>query len=111
MSSIIIDTSSLTAKIYYVRGERVLLDMDLAILYGVEAKRLKEAVRRNNSRFPGDFLFRLSTAEWSALRTQFATFKVRGRRLPKYAPYAFTEQGVAMLSGILTSPMGKTDNR
>lgn len=84
-----------------LRGEKVILDTDLALLYGVEVKRLKEAVRRNLKRFPQDFLFHLMPEEYSSLRTQFATLK-RGQH-SKYLPFAFTEQGVAMLSSVLNS--------
>ena len=79
----------------------MILDADLAILYGVEVKRLKEAVRRNIKRFPSDFLFELSRTEYDSLRTQIASLK-RGQHV-KYLPFAFTEQGVAMLAGILNS--------
>jgi len=88
------------SKIYEVRGQKVMLDFDLAEMYGVETKRLKESVRRNTKRFPSDFMFELSAVEWESLRTQFATSKRGGIR---YAPFAFTEQGVAMLSGLLNS--------
>ena len=93
----------IVSKIFFVRSEKVLLDFDLASLYGVETKRLKEAVRRNKGRFPEDFMFVLSTAEWKALRTQFASLKMARGKHSKYPPMAFTEQGVAMLSGILNS--------
>ncbi len=79
-----------------------MLDADLAELYGVSTKRLNEAVRRNTSRFPEDFMFRLSAEECISLRSQFATSNGRGGR--RYLLYAFTEQGVAMLSGVLSSP-------
>ncbi len=88
-------------KIYEIRGLRVMLDADLAELYGVETKRLKEAVRRNIERFPADFMFELTDAEFKILRTQFATSSWGGTR---YSPFAFTEHGVAMLSGVLHSP-------
>src|SRR2546430_16543116 len=84
-----------------VRGQRVLIDSDLAFLYGVTTKRLNEAVRRNPARFPPDFAFRLTPEEVADLRSQFATSRWGGTR---YAPRAFTEQGVAMLSGVLNSP-------
>ncbi len=77
-------------KIYEIRGQRVMLDFDLAVLYDTETKRLKEAVRRNIARFPGDFMFELSSVEWEILRTQFATSSWGGLR---YMPFAFTEQG------------------
>lgn len=87
-------------RIYEIRGQKVILDFDLAILYETETKRLKEAVKRNMSRFPSDFMFELSKVEFESLRTQFATSKRGGIR---YAPYAFTEQGIAMLSSVLKS--------
>jgi hypothetical protein len=90
-------------KIFTVRGHKVILDFDLAVLYMVEAKRLKTAVRRNIQRFPPDFMFELTQQEYLSLRTQFESLK-KGRGLhPKYPPFAFTEQGIAMLSGVLRS--------
>ncbi len=86
--------------ILFVRGERVILDADIAGLYGVETKALVQAVKRNLDRFPDDFMFQLTTEEASNLRYQFGTSSWGGRR---YLPYAFTEQGVAMLSGVLRS--------
>ncbi len=88
-------------KIYKIRGQKVLLDFDLAALYKVENKALKRQVRRNIERFPDDFLFELTKEEYNSLRSQFGTLK-RGTH-SKYLPMAFTEQGVAMLSGILRS--------
>jgi hypothetical protein len=88
--------------ILLVRGQRVMLDADLAALYGVPTRRLNEQVHRNIRRFPSDFMFQLSREEASALRSQFATSK-RGRGGRRYAPLAFTEQGVAMLSSVLHS--------
>ena len=87
-------------KIYEIRGQQVMLDFDLAELYEVETKRLKESVRRNINRFPPDFMFELNADEWTILRSQFASSSWGGHR---YAPFAFTEQGLAMLSGILNS--------
>ena len=88
--------------ILVIRRQRVLLDSDLAALYGVETRVLLQAVRRNLERFPPDFTFQLSAAEWTSLRSQFVTSTPpRGGR--RYAPYAFTEQGVAMLSSVLNS--------
>ncbi len=87
-------------KIYLIRGQKVMLDRDLAELYGVETKQLKRAVRRNISRFPEDFMFELSDAEFTDLRSQFGTSSWGGVR---YAPMTFTEQGVAMLSSVLNS--------
>jgi len=86
--------------IYLLRGQRVMLDDDLAMLYEVETKILNQAVKRNIRRFPEDFMFQLSTKEFENLRYQFGTSKRGGRRYP---PYAFTEQDVAMLSSVLNS--------
>jgi hypothetical protein len=85
-----------------IRRHRVLLDEDLAALYGVETRTLVQSVKRNLERFPPDFMFELSAAEWAALRSQTVTSKP-GRGGRRYAPYAFTEQGVAMLSSVLNS--------
>jgi ORF6N domain len=90
-------------KIYEIRGHKVILDYDLAELYMVENKRLKEAVRRNLSRFPEDFLFELTKDEYVSLRSQIATLKNGRGKFSKYLPFAFTEQGVAMLASILHS--------
>jgi phage regulator Rha-like protein len=91
-------------KIFEIRGQRVMLDFDLAELYEVETKRLKEAVRRNIRRFPEDFMFELTPEEYASLRTQFATLKNGGRgQHSKYLPFAFTEHGVTMLASILNS--------
>ena len=87
--------------IFLIRGQKVLLDHDLAELYGVETKVLKQAVRRNIKRFPDDFMFELTKEENQSLRSQNVTLK-RGRH-SKYSPFAFTEQGVAMLSSVLNS--------
>ena len=84
-----------------IRGEKVMLDSDLAELYGVETKRLNEQVRRNPNRFPPDFMFQLTAGEWESLRSQFATLK-RGEHR-KYLPYAFTEHGALMLANVLNS--------
>lgn len=88
-------------KIYLIRGKKVMLDRDLAKLYGVQNKRLKEQVRRNIDRFPGDFMFELNKEEYQTLRSQIATLK-RGQH-SKYLPFAFTEHGVLMLSNVLNS--------
>ena len=90
----------IVTKILYLRGEKVLLDRDLAERYGVETKQLKRAVRHNLKRFPEDFMFELSKEEWENLRCHFGTSSRGGIR---YAPMAFTEQGVAMLSSVLNS--------
>jgi len=86
-----------------LRDQRVMLDAELAALYGVETKALVQAIKRNIERFPADFMFQLTAEEYSALRSQFVTSNI-GRGGRRYAPYAFTEQGVAMLSSVLNSP-------
>jgi hypothetical protein len=88
--------------ILLIRGQKVMLDSDLAALYGVPTRRLNEQVRRNRDRFPSDFMFELTAPETSALRSQIATSNT-GRGGRRYAPLAFTEQGVAMLSSVLRS--------
>ena len=88
-------------KIYLIRAHKVLLDSDLAELYGVEVKQLKRQVRRNIKRFPEDFMFQLQKEEYESLRSHLGALK-RGEHA-KYFPYAFTEQGVAMLSSVLNS--------
>src|SRR5690242_20965810 len=90
-------------SILILRGHRVILDSELAALYGVSAKRFNEQVRRNRNRFPADFMFQLTAEESRALRSQFATLKSGRGQHRKYLPYAFTEQGVAMLSSVLRS--------
>jgi phage regulator Rha-like protein len=97
---------NLEKRIYFLRGQKVMLDADLAELYGVETKRLKEQVKRNRSRFPEDFLIELTlreTGKWQRSRSQIATLNGRGKNT-KYRAFAFTEQGVAMLSSVLNSP-------
>jgi ORF6N domain len=89
-------------RIYLIRGQKVMLDSDLAELYQVPTKRLNEAVKRNFDRFPEDFMFQLTDQETDSLRSQFATSNV-GRGGRRYPPYAFTELGVAMLSSVLNS--------
>jgi DNA-binding PadR family transcriptional regulator len=100
--SALVPRERIEQTILLIRGHRVMLDADLAILYGVPTKRLNEQVQRNKKRFPSDFMFQLTPAEVERLRSQFATSKTGsgGRR---YRPYAFTEQGVAMLSSVLHS--------
>lgn len=88
-------------KIYTIRGQRVMLDFDLAVLYEVETKVLNQAVKRNISRFPEDFMFQLNEADMLNLRSQFVTANLNMRRS---LTFAFTEQGVAMLSSVLRSP-------
>jgi ORF6N domain len=107
---------SIQNRIYEIRGERVMLDFDLAELYEVATKVLNQAVKRNSKRFPPDFMFRLTNSEWLAMRSQSVTASESGlslrsqivtasqnKRNSNITPYAFTEQGVAMLSGVLNS--------
>jgi len=104
------ETSLIPAKriensIFFIRGEKVILDEDLAFLYGVFTKVLIQAVKRNKERFPPDFMFQLNKEEFASLRSQFVTSKLRSARGGRrYSPYAFTEEGVAMLSSVLNSP-------
>jgi hypothetical protein len=98
-------SGAIERSIYTIRGERVMLDSDLASLYGVETKALNQAVRRNAERFPPDFMFQLDVEEAAFLRSQIVTLAPRGPGAHrKYRPYVFTEQGVAMLSSVLHSP-------
>ncbi|MEY4893774.1 MAG: hypothetical protein RL751_584 [Bacteroidota bacterium] len=90
-------------SILEIRGKKVMLDMDLAKIYEVETRALKQAVRRNLDRFPVDFMFQLTKEEWSFLRSQIVTLEVGKGNHPKFLPFAFTEQGVAMLSAVLNS--------
>lgn len=105
---------SIQNRIYEIRGERVMLDFDLAALYEVETRVLNQAVKRNSERFPEDFMFQLKPHEFEAIRQQVEALKTSSsqivmmgnlpqNRTDKYLPYAFTEQGVAMLSGVLRS--------
>ena len=87
-------------KIFEIRGCKVMLDFDLALMYGVENKRLKASVRRNINRFPDDFMFEINEFEFANLRTKFSSSSYGGLR---YMPFAFTEQGIAMLSSVLNS--------
>ena len=96
-------TDHVERNILLIRGHRVMLDSDLAILYGVPTKRLNEQVMRNKKRFPSDFMFQLTAEEVKRLRSQFATLKPGRGQHRKYRPYVFTEQGVAMLSSVLHS--------
>jgi hypothetical protein len=98
----LVSTERIERVILVLRGHRILLDADLAALYGVETKAFNRAVKRNIDRFPDDFMFQLTDEETEALRCHFGTSKGRGGR--RYPPYAFTEQGVAMLSSVLNSP-------
>ena len=89
-------------KIYLIRGHKVMIDKDLAMLYGVKTKNLNKAITRNIERFPEDFMFQLTPDEFTSLRFQFGTSK-KGRGGRRYLPYVFTQEGVAMLSGVLNS--------
>ena len=115
-SELIIQTK-ITKSIYLIRNQKVLLDSELAQLYGVETKRVNEQVKRNIERFPEDFMFQLTSVEWETLREQLSSINENdplrsqiatlnnGRGIHrKYLPYVFTEQGVAMLSSVLNSP-------
>jgi phage regulator Rha-like protein len=112
----------ITGKIYFLRGQKVMLDFDLAVLYGVETKRLNEQVKRNADRFPEDFMFRLTQKEWNLMRSQIATTSLQlndnqqvvkagsqiatatvGTKNRSSTPFAFTEHGVTMLASVLKS--------
>ena len=102
----LIPVETIADKIFLIRGQKVMLDRDLAELYGVSTKRLNEQVKRNRERFPEDFMFQLTREEGNALlalRSQNATLK-RGQHL-KYSPYAFTEHGAFMAANVLNSPV------
>lgn len=97
----LIKNEEIQNRIYTIRDVQVMLDEDLALLYGVETKVLNQAVKRNSERFPEEFMFQITDDEFNRLRSQFVTSNQRGGR--RYLPYAFTEQGVAMLSAVLRS--------
>ena len=101
MSTALIPSEVIENKILFIRGKKVMIDRNLAELYSVSTKRLNEQVKRNPKRFPEDFMFQLTLEEARVSRSQFATLK-QGKNI-KYLPYAFTEQGVAMLSSVLNS--------
>jgi hypothetical protein len=114
--AIILKPENVAQLVFFIRGEKVMLDADLAMLYGVEARALNQAVARNRKRFPADFMFQLSKKEYHSIRSQFVTtsgraivnssqtvMSSRKHRGRAYHPYAFTEQGVAMLSSVLRS--------
>lgn len=103
VSSSVLLLETVTRRIYAIRGQRVMLDADLAELYGVPTKRLNEQVRRNLDRFPADFLFQLDEEEFAALRSQIATSN-SGRGGRRYLPHAFTEHGAIMAATVLNSP-------
>jgi len=93
-------SEQLQKLIYEIRGQKIMIDRDLAVLYGVELKVMNQAVKRNIRRFPSDFMFQITAEEWKNLRSQIVTFNKDTR---KYKPYAFTEQGVSMLSSVINS--------
>ncbi len=97
------NVESIRNKIYEIRGQRVMLDRDLAELYGVTTGNLNKAVKRNIRRFPCDFMFQLTKEEWDSLRFQIGILDVGRGKYTKFLPHAFTEQGLAMLSGVLNS--------
>ena len=97
------DIAIIENKIYEIRGQKVMLDFDLAEMYGVETKRLKEQVRRNIERFPAEFMFELTKEEVAISRSQIATLKTGQGYNIKYLPFAFTEYGIVMLSSVLKS--------
>ncbi|MBI4682289.1 MAG: ORF6N domain-containing protein [Nitrospirae bacterium] len=99
----IIPQELIERKIYVIRGQKVMLDRDLANLYGVETRTLNQAVKRNIKRFPNDFMFQLTKEEFSVQRSQIVLFEKGKGRYPKYLPCMFTEQGIAMLSSVLNS--------
>ena len=100
----LVQTEDITRAILVLRGHRVLLDTELATLYGVTTKRFNEQVRRNAKRFPVDFMFQLTAEEISSLRSQIATLKLGRGQHRKYLPYVFTEHGAIMAATILNSP-------
>ena len=93
------------SRIYEIRGHKVMLDFDLAYLYGTETKYLKRSVKNNLKRFPSDFMFELTKEEWDDLRCRISTLNGGRGKHPKYMPYAFTELGVSMLSSVLNSDL------
>src|SRR5438874_9026597 len=100
----ILPTTDIARVIHSIREQRVILDDDLADIYGVSTKRLNEQYRRNRERFPDDFAFQLAQQEWTRLRSQIATLKTGRGRHRKYPPVAFTEHGALMAANVLNSP-------
>ena len=103
-STAIIPIKSIEGIIYFIRSQKVMLDRDLAMLYEVETKKLIQSVKRNSERFPDDFMFQLTKEELENWRSQFVTSNLSSKMGLRRCPYAFTEQGVAMLSSVLHSP-------
>lgn len=103
MDKNIISQNEIENRIYSIRGKQVMLDTDLANIYQVETKVFNQAVKRNSERFPENFCFQLTSEEWEVLRSQFVTLNAKRGQHRKYLPFVFTEQGIAMLSGVLKS--------
>jgi hypothetical protein len=103
-SPALVAVEAIASRIQVLRGQRRIFDSDLAALYDVPTKRFNEAVKRNVSKFPTDFMFQLSDAEWAPLRSQFATLKGGRGQHRKYLPYVFTEHGALMAATVLNSP-------
>ena len=104
MNVALVPAELIAERIFIVRGQKVILDSDLAALYEVPTKRFNEAVKRNLAKFPADFMFALTAAEWTALRSQIATLDTGPGRHRKYLPYVFTEHGAIMAATLLNSP-------
>ena len=104
VETMVVAVDAVASRIATLRGQRVIVDTDLAALYGVPTKRLNEQVQRNKERFPADFMFQLSAEEWESLRSQIATLKTGRGQHRKYLPYAFTEHGTIMAATVLNSP-------
>ncbi|MFH0984390.1 MAG: ORF6N domain-containing protein [Candidatus Omnitrophota bacterium] len=98
-----LNLNAIASGIYLIRGKKVMLDRDLAVLYGVSTKHLKRQVRRNRNRFPEDFMFELSDEETRIWRRQFGTSNLKDKMGLRYSPFAFTEHGILMLSSVLNS--------
>lgn len=101
--NLIATVEQIESQIFLIRGQKVMLDSDLAKLYGVENRALNQAVKRNVERFPEDFMFQLTSEEYESLRSQFVTLKAGRGQHRKYLPYAFTEHGALMLGNVLKS--------
>ena len=108
MSEILIPNEIIENKIYLIRNQKVMIDRDLALLYGVETKQLKRQVRRNIERFPEDFMFRLTTEEWEEMMS--SQIVMTSKRPKSALPFAFTEHGVTMLASVLKSPKARKMN-
>ena len=104
MNAVLVPAEIIAERIFIVRGQKVILDADLATLYEVPTKRFNEAVKRNVAKFPADFMFALSATEWAALRSQIATLEPGRGQHRKYLPYVFTEHGAIMAATLLNSP-------